>query len=337
MKWPWSRPEIRSSSYSDQIVANLMSSASGGHVSTAIGAVEIAAGWWSRALSSAHVQPDHPTLRGLRPSTLAAIGRGLCLRGETLHLINLIDGQVELLPVGHWEVQGGPRSPWSYVIELSGPSRTERLKVSSDQVLHCRYSPDPEAPWRGRSPLSRAMATGEAAGRLEQALENELRFQSSQLLVPRRSSSSFEQEVRLDPATRQEIASSMAAQLRQATLILPEDLQVQRLGASPPAVFAELRDRLEASIVSLCGVPAALIDSRAPGTASREALRQFVHVTILPVGAIVLEEIRTKLSPEATISFDALRAADVQARARAVGSLTTAGMNIEDAREVAGL
>ena len=335
--WPWRRPEVRSSNFTEQVLASLMSSASGGHGATAISAVEVAAGWWSRALSSARVLPEHATLNGLGPATLAAIGRGLCIQGETVHLLDVVNGQVELLPVGHWEVQGGPRPPWSYTVTLSGPTHSERLKVSSDQVLHCRLAPSATAPWRGRSPLSRAMATASAAGRLETALENELGFQSSQLLVPRRNASSFEQEVTLDPDTRQAIVSSMATQLRQATLILPEDLAVQRLGASPPPVFSDLRDRFEASIVSLCGVPAALIDARAPGTASKEAFRQFLHATVQPLGELVLEEIRAKLHPEATISFDSLRSADVQSRARSAASLVAAGYSHESAAAVVGL
>ena len=46
MKWPWSRPEVRSSSYTDQIVSRMIASAGGASDGGALAAIEVAARWW---------------------------------------------------------------------------------------------------------------------------------------------------------------------------------------------------------------------------------------------------------------------------------------------------
>ena len=70
------RPEVREN-FTDQVVARLVSSASGGSDGSALAVSEACARWWSSALASASVAPDVPALRSLTPSTLAYVGREL--------------------------------------------------------------------------------------------------------------------------------------------------------------------------------------------------------------------------------------------------------------------
>ena len=44
----------------------------------------------------------------------------------------------------------------------------------------------------------------------------------------------------------------------------------------------------------------------------REAYRQVLHVLVKPLGALLAEELQAKLHPSAALSFDALRAGDIQ-------------------------
>ena len=84
--WPFAKPENREA-YTDAITAALFAAASDGNVPPsveALGAVEAAAGLWSRAFASATVEPQTAATMPLTPSVLAAIGRGLAARGEVV-------------------------------------------------------------------------------------------------------------------------------------------------------------------------------------------------------------------------------------------------------------
>ena len=73
MKWPWSRPEVRSSSYTDQVISQIMASASGASDGGSLAAIETAARWWGSGLASATVKPDTPALRSVSPGILDSI------------------------------------------------------------------------------------------------------------------------------------------------------------------------------------------------------------------------------------------------------------------------
>ena len=185
MRWPWSRPETRES-YTDQVISRIMASAIGSSDGKALGVSEACARWWSSGLSSASVSPDTPALAALTPSVLACIGRELFHRGESLFTINVIGGQVRLIPVSSFHVEGSPDpSSWKYVCQLSGPSQTLSRTLQAQAVLHFQYAPSPTQPWRGQSPLTLARSTTGVAAALETALDSELGFQLSQMISPK--------------------------------------------------------------------------------------------------------------------------------------------------------
>ena len=89
--WPFGKFENRESA-TDAITTALVAAASSGSVPPsveALGAVEAAAGLWSRAFSSAAVEPQTPATRVLTPSVLASIGRGLAVRGEAVFALSV--------------------------------------------------------------------------------------------------------------------------------------------------------------------------------------------------------------------------------------------------------
>ena len=174
MKWPWSRPEIRSS-YTDLVVQARIDSASGTTSSVrAIAALEIASGLWARSLAAASVEPSSAALSGLTPAILSNIGSGLCRCGEALYTLSVEGGRVILHPVGAWDVRGDydPRT-WIYQTTQSGPTSTTTRRLTSDEVLHVRLSVDPSRPWQGRSPMSRCPETAALASALETRLAQE--------------------------------------------------------------------------------------------------------------------------------------------------------------------
>ena len=95
------------------------------------------------------------------------------------------------------------------------------------------------------------------------------------------------------------------------------DWRVERLGASPPAALVALRQAVEVSVLSACGVPPALAVGLTDGTMARESYRQFLHLLVRPLGKLVAATFSEVLEQPVTLQFDDLGAADVQSRARA--------------------
>ena len=345
MNWPWAKPEIRSSGYTDLIIAGLEARADGSTSSArAIAAVEVASGMWARSLSSATVEPASAALAGLTPSVLGDIGTQLCRHGEALYTLSVEGGRVVLHPVASFFVQGDydPRS-WRYQVTQSGPTSTTTRRLTADEVLHVRLSCDPGEPWRGRSPMSRCPETSALAS----ALERTLRFEASGpigsfLAVPEGKNPDGEMLAGL----REGIANAKGAALVHETVVRGSgdpggaphgDLRPVRFGAAWPSAVSELRDPISQSIMLACGIPTALV-SNSDGTAAREGFRRFLTTTIRPIARIIETELRAKLDPTAELTFSELAASDLTGRARAVGSLVkSGGIEKERALRIAGL
>ena len=337
MKWPWRRPEVRSANYTEQVVSRLLAAASAKGDGGALGAIETAARWWGAGLGSARVTPSSSELASVTPGVLDTIGRGLCRAGESLHVIDVRAGRVTLTPCGAFSISGSDDpSSWEYLCTLSGPTSTRTVTRQAASVLHVRYSPDPARPWRGRSPMAQALATARVATLLENATAAELNFTQQQVLTPRRGGGDYLTDT-LTPDMMDKIVSAVAEHTGTGAFVIPADVTPQRLGPEPPDSFALLRDRFEQSILALHGVPPALVAPGGTGTAAREAFRQLLHGLIKPIGALVAEELQVKLDAAAALSFDTLRAADVQGAARAAGSLVKAGYTPASAAAVVGL
>ena len=338
MKWPWRRPEVRSANYADQVIAQIMASASGASDGSALAAIETAARWWGSGLSSATVKPSNIALRSVTPAVLDAVGRALCRSGESLHVIDVSEGRVRLIACGSWTVLGSddPAS-WRYRVTLSGPSSTRTVTLPAASVLHIRYAPHPSRPWAGRSPVHLAIDTARVAGLLETATAAELGFTQTQMLTPRRSASEFGVADTLNPDTIAKIVTAFSEHTHVGAFVLPADVTPQRLGPEPPDSFALIRDRLEDSLLALHGIPPALVASTGQGGAMRESFRQVLHSLLKPLGALLGEELQAKLDPAAALSFDALRAGDITGSARAFGSLVKGGLTPQSAAAVVGL
>ena len=336
MRWPWRRPEVRSSSYTDQVVARLIASASGASGGSLLAVVETAARLWAAGLASATVSPVNRALSAVSPSVLANIGRSLCRRGESVHLIDVSGGRVRLISCASWTVSGSddPAS-WRYRTTLSGPSSTRTIAVEAASVLHIRYAPDP--PWKGRCPLELAADTLRAAGLLESAVSEEFSFVQQQILSPRRNQNDYGAVDSLTPDLIGKIVESFSANTGSGALVIPGDLEPRRLGPAPPESFIGIRDGLEHSLLGAFGIPPSLVSATVTGTALREALRHLLNTLLKPLAALVVEELKLKLDPAAELDFSALRAGDMQGAARAAGSLVKAGYSPQSAAAAVGL
>ena len=336
MKWPWRRPEVRSANYTEQVVSRLLASASGASGGSLLGVVETSSRLWAAGLASATISPVNRALSAVSPSFLSNVGRSLCRRGESVHLIDVSGGRVRLISCASWTVEGSddPAS-WTYRITLSGPSSTRTIAVEGAAVVHIRYAPDP--PWKGRCPLELAADTLRAAGLLESAVSEEFSFVQQQILSPRRGQNDYGLADSLSPDLIEKIVESFSSNTGSGALVIPGDLEPRRLGPSPPESFIGIREGLEHSLLGAFGIPPSLVSATGTGTAMREAFRQVLHSLLKPLGALVVEELQAKLDPAAALSFDALRAGDIAGSARAYGQLVKGGLTPAAAAAAVGL
>ena len=339
--WPFGKIEHRASA-TDAVVSALLSQAAGSSVPPsveALGAVEAAAGLWSRAFASATVEPSTPATQALTPSVLAAIGRGLAVSGEVVFALD-VNGTVELTQASSWKVSGGLRpDSWRYVLELPLPGGGAiKRPLPAESVLHLRYATRPRAPWVGVSPLGMASETQALAGWIEKRLAEETSTSTSYVLpLPesRGGSEALIADIKKG-AGRLHIVDTTATAFGDGTASAPrQDWGTKRLGAEPPESLGKLRDSVRNDVLGAYGIPNTVFGS---GGAAREAYRQFLASTITPVSKIAVEELSAKLAtPTLTLDFKELRAADIAGRARAYGVLINAGMDQAEAAEATGL
>ena len=182
-----------------------------------------------------------------------------------------------------------------------------------------------------------AADTAKAAGLLEVATSGELNFTQKQVLSPRRNQGDYAPVDTLTPDTIQKIVDAFAEHVSSDAFVIPADVTATRLGPEPPDSFPMLREKLENSILSLHGIPPALVAAQGTGTALRESFRQVLHSLLKPLGALVVAELREKLHPDAALDFSALRAGDIAGTSRALGSLLNAGITPQSAAAIVGI
>ena len=168
-------PEVRESSYTDALVAQLIGNAIGSTTATptATGALQAAAGMVSRCFAAAAVEGPANLAAAVTPLCLSTIGRALLRRGEIVLVIDVNpDGRVRLVPAADWNVTGDwEPETWDYRVNLAGPSRyTTRAHVPAAAVVHPRFEVDPDRPWRGVGPLQSAALAGRLSAETAAAL-----------------------------------------------------------------------------------------------------------------------------------------------------------------------
>ena len=339
MRWPFTFEKRESAT--DAIVSALLSQAGGSSAPPSAGdlaAVEAAAGLWSRAFASATVEPTSTRTSALTPGILAAIGRGLAVRGDILFAIDVQEGLM-LTQAASWEVRGGSRpETWTYVADFPVPGGKRKRTLRADAVVHLRYATRPSAPWQGVSPLGMASETQALAGWLEKRLAEEVSTATAYMLaLPENRSSSEGLKADLKAGRgRLHIVDTTAAAWGDGKDSAPRrDWESSRLGASPPETLGKLRSDVKDDIFGAYGIPSSI---HGTGGSARESYRQFLASTIIPLSKLILEELALKLDiPTLALDFSELRAADIATRARAFKQLVDAGMEKAEAMALAGL
>lgn len=348
--WPRA-PETEkreSQPFTDSIVRAIAAEAAGTVAGdpTAIAAVEAAAGLYARSFAGAKVEPaDAANI--LTPTVRALIARNLIRRGESVHLVEVAGGMVELIPAGSWDVRGPWHEElWWYRLDTFGPSGNATHFVPSAQVVHVRYAVDPARPWYGLSPLGWASTTGQLAAHLETRLSQEAGGTVAHVLpIPQDGGDGGDDDPLAD--LKKGIAAAKggtvltettAAGWGEGRIAAPlSDWQPRRIGANPPQTLPVLRRDVFEAVLSACGVPVSLVTD-ADGTSQREAFRRFLTTAIQPVADLVGAELGVKLDqPDLRFRFEGLYAHDLAGRAQAFGKLVQGGMDVSEAVAISGL
>ena len=345
--WPFKRAETRDSSYTDALVSLLVSRATGDSAQiSATWAAEVSALLYARAFAAARVSPKNTLTAAITPAFLGQVGRSLVRRGESLHMIDMDSGRLELRPAGSWDVRGGPReSDWAYRMDLCGPSVQTSRHAPSAEVVHARYQTDPSSPWRGVSPLAGASLTADLLAALELRLGQEC-LGASGYVMPMPQAPGVDD---LDPLAKlvadvksarggTVFTETQAGGWGEGKASAPvKDWQPSRFGSNPPEVLKSLRSDAGMAVLAACGIPTAMVMGTSDGTAMRESFRRFVMLIIEPLLDSVRFELSKKLETEISFDLRGLWAHDLSGRAQAFQRLVAAGLDIQDSLNKSGL
>ena len=350
-------PPVERHTYTNLHVAAAEQWAESGLRGAMVGAIEIAASHYARAFAVAEVSPAVPALT---PALLAGIARRLIVSGESIHVIDIVDGAVRLLECSSSSVVAGGPDPasWRYQCELPGPHTSETRTVPSDQIVHCRYAASNIEPWRGVPPLVLAGTTGQLAANLEASLRWETNAAAAGevgnlIPLPVDAGDESDPDKPDDQADPFAAVKSTIRRLRGRTGLVEtasggfgegraaapqDDWRAKRIGPNPPESLGELRRAVEETTLSCCGIPPGL--ARAEGGESRESYRRWYTAGVQPMASLIAAELRDKLdSPDLRLDFASLAAADVHGRSRAWRSLVGRehAMPDAEARRLVGL
>lgn len=343
-----SEPEIRESSFTDELVRLIVSRAGGATlaVPAATAALEAVSGLVGRSFAAATVDAPDDLMTALSPACMAMLGRTLIRSGEFVALIRVSRrGEVQLLPSFGHDVTGGPDpSTWQYRIHAAGPSGYQiTAQAPAAGVVHVRYSSDPERPWKGVAPLDAATLAGRLSANVTGALADETGGPRGHLLpVPGKDGAdptleSLRADLRkLNGSVA--LVESMAGDWGQGdSRNAPRgDWEQKRIGASPPAALVELARLAFDEALSALGVSPALFSASDAG-AAREAYRQSHHSLVAPLGRLAAVELSRAFETTVGVSFEQTGAADIASRARAFQSLVGGGMDVDRATALSGL
>lgn len=335
-------------SYSTLLLAGAEATAAGtGHATAAwskSAALEIAAGWWSRGLALATVEPANRRTAALTPRVLSTVGRRLARDGEALYRLDVAGGRLVLREAWQWDVTGdADPAGWQYRLTEPGPSRTRTRIEPAAGVLHVRYAWLPSTPWAGLSPGAAAAHGAGLAGGIDRQMSGEAAGPSGYVMpAPDRGDGASEEDdplsgLRSDLLTLRGGLTVAPTMKNPAEAASPtEDYKVRRFGFDPPQRLVDVRRLALADMLHAYGIAPVLVDERASAAAFREAVRVFWNVTMPALGALVSEQAAEALDvPDLALTFPA--PGDVAVRAGAVRALCAAGMDLAEARAVVRL
>ena len=252
------------------------------------------------------------------------------------------NGNLELIRASGVSVHGSYQNrQYDLTITGHGDRAIQIANVSADQIFQVRYS-ERGSVYDVHPELARTEA------RLLRALADEVGAPTGQILaLGIREGGKDGADKKRGPlsdelsALRGGLATFLSAESGTggesgSSVFQPRPWQLSRLGASPPDALVTLSAQVDQMMSSALGVPANLLVGGAQ-TGLRESLRVFISTTLQPLAARFHHQAQEKLGLDDEWSFPNLVASDIATRARAFKQLRDAGIEVEDAKRIAGL
>ena len=271
---------------------------------------------------------------------VGSIARSLTDRGESTWLIEVdTEGRMVLVPCSISNVYGtATPATWTYSVMRAGPSETLTVDRPAASLLSFRTHVDPKRPWRGRPALEASNSTGALLSSLETQLASESRFKPARAVSAGVTS---QQRSGVSDA----LAAGGVVTISGGSLVGHDSAGALKSGVirnETSTPVGNLHGELSRLVFGALGVPPDLLMGGSEAGA-RESFRRFSVSNIVPTLTIIKREWESKVGP-LDFSLDELRAGDISARARAVGSrsaafknLVSGGVGVERALLLAGL
>ena len=323
--------------YTAVALAAIQASARGFDGVRSTGSYQAALNLIEKSASVAEVEGEFS--ESLRPH-IGSIARSLVDRGEATYELQVAaTGELMLLPATIINVTGSPDpASWTYSLNRAGPSETMVISQPAAAVLAFQAHVDPKRPWRGR-PALEASGTGQLLADLEKQMASEARFTPARLV----SGTMVKDQ-------RKEIKDTIAvggivtiSGGKSGGNDSTKALEVGTLKGEYTQGGVALHEGISRIVSGALGVPPDLLGSSASEAGTRESFRRFAASTINPLLEIIRIEFQAKIGP-LSIEMEALRAGDIAARSRAVGSRSVAfknfvanGIEVERALVLAGI
>ena len=351
MRWPWSKPEIRSSNgggdFFNAVVAQLEAQASTRAADAgATAAIEAAAGALSRAFADAEVQGPDWVQECVTPGFLAQVGRDLIRGGASLHRID-VGGRVRLWPVAQWFWhEGNSPDPSTWMVRSTeyGPSGSVTHLLPWSSTIWQTWGLSTTTPWVGRGPSSWAPLTAKTAAETERTLGDESAGPVAHILtIPQDGGDDSDEDplaqLKADIGAargKAVLTETTSAAWGEGKAAAPmSDWKPQRLGPQFPSTIPEAARDSFARMLAAAGSTVSLFND-SDGTSQREALRRWHMGTVRPLARLLEHELTVKLEASVRLKFDGYPL-DLQGRASAFKALVTGGMDIAQAAAVSGL
>ena len=344
-------------SFTDQQIVLISAAARGNDdVATATAAIEVASGMYARDLALAEVSPKNSRTAAITPTWLALCGRELARCGQFVCDIEIVSGEVKLRPAAFaYATQGNvDPSSWIWTLNMYGPGYARTRTRPNSAIVNVSIGSTVSRPWAGRAPWQAAHLSSGMLSGIERQLSGEARSKSGYILptpdLGDRSQGPND-DGETDPLTklredlamaagRTLLAPSMASGYGGGPGVAPSlsnEYQSRRFGINPPTAVAELRRDIERSVLASYGILPATLDPKSSGTALREARRQWHVGVVVPTATLIETALSESLNEDVKLNMRRGKATDSATMARAISSLTSSGMSLEDAIVAVGL
>lgn len=333
------KPRVREAVATDRLIQAIQANASTPNVaSNGSAGIQIASQIYSSCLSGAKVVSRYD----LPPSFLSHMVRELVVKGESVWII---EKDMKLTPVSTHEVRGSSAAPesWTYACEVATPNETIKRQIPRAGLLHFMWAVDSSKPWRGLSPLDLARSIGKLAAKSEVSLEydhNSAAFYLCPIFIDEREAeknydSEIVENIDKSRGNTDVLALTHQSQWRDDTRM--KDLRNVRFGPEPNQTSLLAAKWADVEICQVCGIPSSLITDSADAGSRREGFRFFIDTQLRPLTRRIEAELSEGLATPVSIDLTDIQRGDIVGRARAMQSMTKAGMSVEDAARISGI